>query len=384
LLDIDGFDDILKVLNKSKPFIISESRWEKFRHDLIHSKRSSRNSLHISNLSDDESFKVLNAQKTEKISAMEWDYLIDIMSKRFVEAYKHQLKTSLYIDDLEKLIKIPFPINLPEIYSNELTKLTNSEFYTVNKLSRYSHFSNVDSTLKLMNRAHPASMEGSELQNYVEALENKYTYEVLKDITEKFFIARSDISDYDLTKLSAKRQNEIKDFFYKVKLSNLDAITSEYTAEKFLEMKGLEWLKEVDLKRLKSIANSYVNLKVREVNSDLKQKGLNRLIGGLTLNDRVEFEGINDADWDKLKVMEENIVKIANENSKSKVEIQKDKAEVGKVKSQVLKQLDCISKTLSRPEAAFEIEDYDNAFSCGNFENLKRVSKHLTSLEAPQ
>lgn len=83
---------------------------------------------------------------------------------------------------------------------------------------------------------------------------------------------------------------------------------------------------------------------------------------------------IDQKDWEELKKINSEIKEILEDRKKA-VE---DKIKFENLKEKVEAQLDIIDKLLNDPSFIDKIEDYNNCFAKGNFDNIKKSQQSST------
>ena len=84
---------------------------------------------------------------------------------------------------------------------------------------------------------------------------------------------------------------------------------------------------------------------------------------------------INDEIWSDLKKLEVEMVNVPRETASRLSKIQNLELEVIPLIDKIEKQFAIINEVLNDPTALNRIEDYNNTFSAGNFENLKKIAQ---------
>jgi hypothetical protein len=146
-----------------------------------------------------------------------------------------------------------------------------------------------------------------------------------------------------------------------------------------METEKPEWIESEDYKRITEKANSYIDLEkdIRK-NKDFLN-AIERIVSLTPLKEKPD--SIDTTDWNHLLDLESKISTIAAETKDERIKLDCEKKENEKLKSKILLQLKIIDNVLSSPESINRVEEYDNPFSKGNFENIQRIAAYLTELQ---
>lgn len=384
-LKLSSYKDILTVLNESKPFFIKQQDWDEVRKVYIESKRGIK-SFHCSHLEEDESYKILNSSKPEKVSEYEWGVLKGTMAEHFEGLYLYSIKKSFDTESLNKIILVERPIHFLKSKWQDLINIAYDELLSINnlKVSWYdTSFAPVASVIKNI----PSENINSDfLKKYENALKEKYCAYILVSLSERYHYGPVSLSEFDMTILKEPEKERVEKFAYKLNLANIRDIISIYEAKSFLgndnslltlQATDYEFLNEKDLSKLKEVVKAYIKLDT-DINTYNKLLyNIERISSGLSLGEKPEE--IDDDNWSKLKSIESKLIGLASKNQANMEKIGIDEKEVYKIKEKVCKQLSIISDVLSYPKKVSEIEDYDNPFAEGNFQNLKKVAEILAT-----
>ncbi len=189
-----------------------------------------------------------------------------------------------------------------------------------------------------------------------------------------------------MTILNEREKEKIENFAYKLNFANVQSITSIYDAKSFLggdnflqtlQAKDYGFLNEKDSSKLEEVAKAYIKLETDINKYEELLVNIRKISAGSSLGEKPEE--IDDDNWSQLKNIENKLIGLASKNKADMERIGIDKKEVCRIKEKVCKQLSIISDVLSYPRKVSEIEDYDNPFAEGNFENLKKVAEILAT-----
>jgi hypothetical protein len=376
-IEFSSYENILTILNETKPFYVNQNDWDSARKKYIESKRDIKY-FHATNLQEDESYKILNSEKPHNSTDFEWDNVIETMSEHFTDLYKYNIKTCSREEQIFDLLSIDKPKNISELVWKELNKEVGEELFYISNVNKHSFSLFLKPSTEFIADAVPKNIDKNIWADYVNALKDKYFVYILFNVSDRFSSRIFNIEEYDLDILGKRQKQDIEHLIYNLKFNKLLNITSEYNAKSFLESLDYAWLNENDRSNLEEIANSHIKLKDDIEEHRLLRSNLESIINGVHLGDN--HEKIDIDMWKELKEIECKIIDLSEKNSKEKSLIEKDKIEICEIKSRVVKQLSIISNVLNNPKTVNEIEDYDNPFAEGNFNNLKKVAELLEEI----
>ena len=367
-------------LNKKKPFSISQEKWESIRKKYIESKRKAGHLyVTVEEVEEQESYKILQNEKPKFVTEDEWVLLKESATKCLEDQLIYLIKTTFKYRDFESLFKLERPKYFIEKKWDNIVDEINKNFMVQN---RFPNFFNdpPEELIKQIENGRPPGMQKSFWDKYRKFLQ-KRCFEILcgSILSFNYFDPLDYLSKYNLKLLGKDEQDKLQEVAYKIQLLGIDDISSSYHAEKFLETEKPEWIKLEDYKRLEKKANSYINLEkeIRQ-NEDLSE-ALRKIISLAPLG--LKPESLTDIEWGHLQNLETKISTVAIEIEKEREELNCDKMEHEKLKDKILRQLRIVDNVLSSPESINKIEEYDNPFSKGNFENIQRVAAYLIELQ---
>lgn len=373
-IEFSSYEDILIVLNQTKPFYLNQNDWDSARKKYIESKRDIKY-FHATNIQEDESYKILNSEKPHNATDFEWSNLIETMCEHFAELYKYKIKTCSNEEQVFDLLSIDKPKNISELVWKDLNREGCEELYSISNVYKHSYSFFYEPSKKFILDEAPKNIDKNVWADYVAALKDKYFIYILFNVSDRLSSRIFNIKEYDLDILDKRQKQDIEHLIYNLKFNKFLNITSLYNAKNFLESLDYAWLSEDDRSKLEEIANSHIKLNEDIEEYRLLRMNLESIINGVRLGDNHEKLDIDM--WKELKEIERKVIDIPEKNREEKSLIEKDKIEISEIKSRVVKQLSLISNILNNPKTVNEIEDYDNPFAEGNFNNLKKVAELL-------
>jgi uncharacterized membrane protein YgaE (UPF0421/DUF939 family) len=170
---------------------------------------------------------------------------------------------------------------------------------------------------------------------------------------------------------------EIKNVINKAYITTLILKVDDYTNDaeiaELLKQKKPQIISERNWEKYQSFLLKLEKLRKQTVENKILQEQLRLLIYREELNEKPDEMSIEK--WNKIKEIETEIF-IKSENIRDELsEIKQIRSTTIPLMTKLEKQLNIINEVLTDPTAIDRIEDYENPFSIGNFENLKQIAK---------
>jgi len=188
------------------------------------------------------------------------------------------------------------------------------------------------------------------------------------------------IEDTDWSVFDEKDYDELRKRAYQKEILNLFPRFDLKGAEDFLNKEAPAWVEESDLKLIKTIAEDIVKLN-KSIKTNTKMLELLEKVAHYLPLGNEKPDILNDDEWQRLQVLESDIVKAKRVINITSRRNEINNRRVNDIKNKLLQQLRTINEVLNDPTAANRIEQYDNVFAPGNYENLKKIAYLLSSNE---
>ncbi len=170
----------------------------------------------------------------------------------------------------------------------------------------------------------------------------------------------------------AKVTTLISNAYKTILISNIKSYLSIEELKLKLNETKPEIIKTKDWEEYTSYVSKMINLIELSEKNEILQEQLEMLIYQTELKEKpIE---LTPKEWEKLKEIELDIFEKSKQIREDLVELQKLKFEILPLKTKLDKQLKIINEVLTDPTAIDRIEDYENPFNIGNFENLKQIA----------
>lgn len=319
----------LSILKRKKPFFLSQTKWTEIREVAIN------NAFKEDPCYQDRYRAFLNEEKPDYLNHEEYEQLTNSVSKKYAKTYWDKWVT--YDNNvIEKLInhyKTKHPKNLTIQSEKEIDAeaiiIFKEEFglkmpHVYDSKEIESQYYQVDCSI----------LPENVINSIKNTLRNYYPYSLERKILSMGYVENlSELCDSNIL----AELNMLNDYTYKINMAFISDLTNEDNIEKISKSPKPNWMKDYDYTKLKEIAEKILNLD--ELLKDTKKK--------------------------ETKTIENN----------SKAEKSKDECDE-KIKI-INAELRIIDDLFKDPNSIKKVEDYNNPFASGNFENLKKLSEIL-------
>lgn len=411
--------DKKKIFTRNKPFLLSESRWKEIKTLAIKNELAEiRNETFISveGLKDSKATFYLTAQNLEKLELTDEEKkkMISVISEIYINNFRNEYNRICSENEYIRAFSILRPELVEESKWNEeremlLTRYKNYcisgcyNYYDISNTTVY--FENVLSSIKL------SDIEKSKITQDIKQWWLKNLKQWINGLS----------SDSDKRYIEQLFQTEKPNYFTQSEWTSIKTIANDkyleiilyefsYSSkedyEKILrkENQKINFLSDDCCKKIKKYAEQLYCLSIMEDSLILSYKELvdkydftllesKRITAILKLIDKAQsiekllnspVEGI-----DKLEIPESveksfwnSIIEYRTKNAELNDKLQEVNNEELKLKvkiEKVLSQLTFINTILDSPDEIDRIEDYEDLFSKGNYENLRKIKDLLES-----
>ncbi|WP_347350949.1 hypothetical protein [Acetoanaerobium noterae] len=383
--EYNKYDEILK---KNKPMYINNEKWSELRKEAINTKIKKFDSIYFYNIETSEVYETLNSGKPNYLNDDEWKYLLKSAKESFKGRYSTFIKENFSIldDNIIKLLKIEKPINFPQKDWIDLLSLSNNEYIDIQK--RKFHF-NEENIVKEIERTKPEEILDIYWEKYIIFLKEKYTETILNRL------------DYisDINKYMKEQKIQFLDSSQKKTIEEKLSIVVFF---KFLESLNFNmenpvvnteheiYLSDVDKNRAERIIAKIVNINFNIKKYEILVKYINEILKNIKLDIDKPSE-ITELEWTELNNLSKSIQQnneykndinqkyedITTEYAKIdkiKITLRNEEKYVEKIKCKIIKQLDILNEMINGNVNIIErVEDYEDIFSKGNFQNLLKL-----------
>ncbi|ACV64516.1 hypothetical protein Dtox_3811 [Desulfofarcimen acetoxidans DSM 771] len=360
-------DTILK--RRNSPFYITKNKWANIREEALKQKII-KAYFFTQEIMNSEIYKILNNNKPDYLIEDEWDTLKTGYCKKFVESYNVAVERYFSEQQILKLLAIPKPLHIPKSDWSDLQINANKKYIFSRK--QYIHLHDYKSILKEINDQKPDYVLDSFWSEYHEFLQKiLYTSIAIRLELEKEPLIF--LQQLDLDMLSAEFKNNLTDRAYKLKLMSIPNILETNNAKKILKQPKPDWISTEDYELLLKKARQSYQLESLIKEFELKITLLKSIVNKRALPDS-KPNLLSDEEWDLFMNLDNSIREQSLSNAQLKNKLTKGYVTVEKLKKRIVGQLATINTFLNDTTVLGRIEDYDNVFAPGNFENLKKLA----------
>lgn len=337
-----NINDLIKILKLEKPQHVNLDKWEEIRKKILQKMQRSIqedcSDVFSKEIEEYEAYKLLNGNKPDYLSENEWSVLSSEMVKVLESAIINNFTTNLvYTNNISKYLEI----RRPQFFSvNKWDEVINHicEKYIITKkykLINGRYFLYNDELKKELNDKKVHKFPEEKWDDYIEFIKELYHFNVLYNLYR---------AEKPLEFLSGQQIEFLDDFryledvAYSVQLVNYYKKSFEKDYNQFISSERPNWINE----------GAY-NVLARYLEEKFKLNGL--------IDKNEEIRKMQE-EKDKELMTEINCVK--------------------ELKDKITCQLTIINSLLSDPTSIERIEDYNNVFAKGNFENLVKISKLMS------
>tara|TARA_R100000306_G_C4377071_1_gene142384 strand:+ start:806 stop:2476 length:1671 start_codon:yes stop_codon:yes gene_type:complete len=363
-------------LSSRKPIMLTESQWEEVRKEYVKKYDFSRLFM-PTDLESSDIYNFLNSTKPDYFSDGEWSLFTDNARSQFRDIIEVRHARYVGTHMLEELLFL----KKPELFSSqEWTDFRDkvSDSVVSYRLTRIMPIPSLDYLERHFVDEKPAGVSEKSWEKFRSTIQSVFYVKVVEECLSEY----KPISRFESINKKLLNNNDVQkllDLAYKVQfhLEPRLSIFSYQEAERFLESEKPEWLKGTDLEKLKEKASLIKSSHLAKKEYDSLTSRIEAIFEGYALGDKPN--AVSHSRWREFCKFYQIINEKIHSLESDQLEVAQSKADVGEFKSRLLKQLSIIDRVLSEPSFVDKVEDFDNPFSKGNFENLKKVSEILSS-----
>lgn len=363
-------------LSSRKPIMLTEAQWEEARKEYVKKYDFSRLFL-PSDLEVSDIYNFLNSTKPDYFSDGEWALFTENARSQFKDIIEARHARYVGTHMLEELLLL----KKPELFSSQewadfIEKVSDS--LVSYRLTRIMPIPSLDFLERYFVDEKPAGIGERSWEKFRSIIQSVFYVKAVEQCLSEY----KPISRFESINKKLLNNDDVQELFdlaYKVQF-HLDprlSIFSYQEAERFLESEKPEWLKGADLEKLKEKASLIKSSHLAKKEFESLTSKIETIFEGYALGDKPS--SVSDSRWREFCKFYELINEKINLLEGDQLEVAQSKTDVEEFKSRLLKQLFIIDRVLSDPSYVDKIEDFDNPFSKGNFDNLKKVSEILLS-----
>lgn len=337
--------DSINILELEKPKSLNKDTWNDIRKNILTKMKvvlqdNSFTGIYDKDVDELEVYKMLDNDKPKYLSEDEWNYLSSELIKILNNTIKYRASNISY--DCEKLLKL-INIKRPNKYSatkwDDFMKQFHDKYITMNmkKAMENELYLNNEELKKTLTEEKPEAISQEYWNKYIKYLKVFYNFNVVYNIhTGKNSIEflKQQLPEFLYVLL------KLEDEAYKMQLVDytIEALKKDY--EEFKSDEKPNWICEKDYNRIFQF-----------------------------LHDKNKLDTLISENNKENEILKEKKYELSIQSSNVKT-----------LKDKVTSQLEIIDKLLLNPKSIDRIEDYEDTFSKGNFENLRKISELINNV----
>jgi len=324
-----NYQGIDRVLQREKPLTISQKKWASIRSTAIDKAISRMSSQE--DIVGTKAYRMLDQSCPAYLTEDEWERFREVATSKIVEAISNRVMFAWGVEDVLPLLELAQPANMYEGAWSGLVKDANRRILDL----KYEEIrlANTSVLAGILDEEMPKTIEPKTRERLLSLAIDEYTRKIEMDVRSS-----RDPQEFlkeELPEILGDEGAALKDSAYRHALTLLPDLRLPDKATAFMEESKPEWLKDEDYARFRQSAE--MTLEVAHSKEDCRKK-----------------EALLEEQQARVSAMSQELSeKLARINS----------------------QLEILNEVLTDPTVLDRIEDYNNAFAPGNFENLRRIAQ---------
>lgn len=355
-----------------KPWFFSLETWQEVFKESVEHKIKNEFKFITNEVSESFTFKFLDQTRSQYLKESDWDELIKIAQEKLASTIMKSLYTRYSFSNIIDEFPTKRPNNFKE---SEWQKLQNevSKIYVLKESQVYIPLSERESRYtSLLKQPRPQVISSDDWKIRQNYLGEAYLYFVCEKIFNSEDLART-LSEVKIDELpeSSYKDGAIREIINFIRMTSLDF----EACNAILGMQRPSWIADSEFRRIKNLAseNFKTLTELRDAKEILKaaEEMISRKPISVSTNNPIS-EKIKQIDQ-KLEQLLDDRDDVASQRKKLATEILK----TNEIREKVTKQLDKINEIFSNSATISRIETYDDLFSSGNWEILKKLSNFI-------
>ncbi len=363
-----------QIVSSTKPFYMSEKEWKGAVTDAVKEAIRGPHLIHL-DISKHPAYRLLQLDAPSALADdAEWKVCTELAVDTLVKEYSGAVNGAFPESRVLEILDTQRPRDFPESKWMELKTHASKRYVEIRKRGHLTK----EGALKCLQEAKPSSVTPDAWQSLVEYWQNEYYTARMNWVT----------GPTAMEYLQESRPDAVP-------LQLWDKLTKSWESTYFAHvMDGL---------RIAGDASSYTQgVLVNLLNSDHREvfehrvrdatnreraercaKLMEGLLGGLLEGNAIPTEKpteLPDHEWIAIRRIQKElqclrgIEEVGRANEQKALELKARESELKAKHEKVDRQLQFIHKILTDPSSIDRVEDYDDTFSKGNFDNLKRLA----------
>ena len=357
----------------SRPFYIFADRWKDIREKAIShfGKLPDYGAISESEITSSPIYKYLNGEKPESFSDDEWKVFCQTKATQFLTTFYRRMSESwARADEFLKILRIRKPAQFPPDKWDDLREKVQEQFCK-RKLDDPFDSNIIDNVQEIK----PDEIDSKHWVEY----RKKLTVRHFKDLSTEMEYQDSPIDFLDRQNLAGLPHDDVQTLrtrAYKLQLAALPDLFDEKKAKQFIEDEKPAWMTGDDYLRKKAIAERTLKMVEEAKINAIVQSNLTRILAGSPMDDK-SLDRLDSETRQELKELDDKIRISTEKNISESNRISEESLQVAELKTKVVKQLAVLEKLFIDPSSIDRIEPYENPFTIGNLELLKKISISL-------
>ena len=319
-----------QVLSLRKPWYIPETTWRNLHVDVIKRRLEGYYSVYTEDLENSAAYTFLRGEKPDHLDGTDWSEIITLAVGR-LSTICSEMVSSHSESNVMAFLQSERPEHYPADKWDELEKKADERFVSLRKQACFTS----ERVLQALREEKPEEVSGASWSELTKYLQDQYYDMILRDL--RMSDSPLDLlAQRDLSVLDEKRRQDLEQWaFARVKYDEL----------------------------------------VRLLRSLLGKEGIGT----------EKPDPLSNWEWEQLKEFEEQIT-VLREVEAMRKEIQRESSElvterneISLLRQKIERQLDIVNSLLDDPTGIDRIESYDDTFSPGNLDNLRKIAQILRS-----
>lgn len=331
------YESVARILQTRRPWHISEGKWRSMIEAGL-DYQIAKDHFYGRRVRESESYRLLESDKPSSLDGAAWEKILSKANDSMHKGFSAAIDT-LSAGQLLEVIREERPRRFPEDKWRDLQEKATDRYFAARSRNAF----NAKDFLRELSDRKPDGVLDKHWSDYVDSLRRKYRYEISLDLEVQANPIEY-LSEQDLTVLSVGDREYLKNVSYRLQMRKLPDLSRPENAKRFLDSPRPEWLSDGDQKMLSLDAEEALSLERERKRLDSLDRSLKEKVA---------------------------------ENTAESSRLANEKEGTALLKEKVEKQLSTIHSLLCDSSTLDRLEDYDNSFATGNFENLKRIAKIL-------
>lgn len=353
-------------LAAARPWLVNERKWGELRLTALKSLTSAGAGTGAK-LADTSVYKWLDKGAPPFVSGAELEQFSELARKAFTERIEQALGKMWQIRDCVDFLKTERPSSYPTENWEEFRGTCEAKFVGFKLSEMRWHL------VETLREGKPEFLTTKSWNQILEECRRS----LAADLSEKLRYSAqpwNDLQKAPLVLLSDQQQESLRKEAYSRQLRLWTDTTECHKPESVASLLKPDWMANEDFDKVLTKAKENVSLKKLQDDNSKMMRLLAGILNGAELPERDKI-GLTDEMWEKLAELDTQIRVAKSKNRDDAAKLELEERKTTQLKEKVLQQLQVLHEFINDPTVVDRIEDYNNPFSAGNFEILKRLAR---------